>query len=486
MAFLESLILSILSSRFSKVYNERTMIGLLCLAVAQQSPPVPARASRAAFTHAIRIVKRGWSRTQVRRLLGRPDDVWPQNDSINYVMYGDETWCYGTNGHHTFPTLGRVTFRDGKVLTVAGGWGEPPPVKVIGESELTEAMRKMYRRPNRNMMWLDSDSQRLIQVANLLIPKGQAKALAILGEYGRTNLGDRDSDWLFWLVRVLFTSKRPGGVFPIPSIGVISPLPPKDLRKWPTYPVAIVDDVPVVFVRGVELAGKTKPFALYMREHMKEWTLRKTTLTPPDDPFPTYRKLKAAHAETPLKAFLGLVRSAYRPRNLEESARVQGTDYDRHHKAFLALGCRWDVQRQMYVRRNGSVLPDQADEVLQTQYRFQGVPRLDIAVTYSRRTPKSVDVQTICEETRRGKVGPAILVAEDPESGAELHYMAINDPDVPPPWETTREKIMARAPHPSQPGGIGTGFGFDLNAGRRVRFVILFGGKRYVSPKFVP
>src|SRR5262249_29503608 len=142
------------------------------------------------------------------------------------------------------------------------------------------------------------------------------------------------NDWMFWLVRVLFTSSRPGGGFRVPAIGAIEPPPPKDPSAWPTFPILVIDDVPLSLYRGVTLFGLAEPFGMYVRDESKFWTINPHRLRPPDDPFLTYEKAIRSK-QWPYKRFdaskkpdqipyledqgnlleeiLKLVRTAYRP-----------------------------------------------------------------------------------------------------------------------------------------------------------------------------
>ena len=312
----------------------------------------------------------GLSQNEVKRLLGPPDDVWPPNDSENYVMAGDTAWCYGTNGHHTLPTLGYVMFRDWKVLYAHGGYGEPPSSRIIGEDELVASMRRLYR-PRDASLSSQLDTLRLLQSANVLISLGREKALAVLGEYSRVGSdGPWGGDWLFWLVHVAFQSKLPGGVFPVPMIAVD---PPKDLRLWPAYPLLLVDDVPFCVPRQINLGGHPEEFGSYLYKHGKEWAIRTAPLRPPDDPFLSYEKLirsatwqqgrdygpgwdagfiEGIDRDTAFGQVIALVRTVYRP-VIVSWARSE--DFEKDHREFLALGCRWDDSRQMYVRKDGTV-----------------------------------------------------------------------------------------------------------------------------------
>src|SRR5262249_58913043 len=68
------------------------------------------RLSREQFARAMATVERGTSKEKLLALLGPPDDICTRSDppypGRNPRL--KEFWCYGTNGHLTFPTLGCV------------------------------------------------------------------------------------------------------------------------------------------------------------------------------------------------------------------------------------------------------------------------------------------------------------------------------------------------------------------------------------------
>jgi len=298
--------------------------------------------SRIAFYAAISKVKEGWTKAQVSNILGEPDDIWLGNDSINYVNYGHEKWCYGTSGHHTFPTLGTITFEGNSVQFKSMGAAAPDPASPVDEAELRAAMTMMH--PERRDVYDDynsNDSQHLIKVANMLIGKGQTKALAILREYSRVDGDGTDGIWLRWLARIAFTTN---------AINGWDYYGPKS-REWPLYPVLIAHGVPICVFRLGQFTGKREPFYYDFMRHHKEWTLRKQPIIPPDDPFPAYKTLKVSsiwkqcgrdeedREHVVLREILTLVKSAYKP-ILSNQRVLSDQDYDRLHKEFLALGCR--------------------------------------------------------------------------------------------------------------------------------------------------
>jgi hypothetical protein len=307
-------------------------------------------------------IKWNWTERQVSEILGPPDSTFTEDGEIN--------WLYGTSNKDAFPTLGSVTFRARYGTRVTGGTGEPPSPTVIGEQELVDSLR-----------WLNSDSPtvsefdalRLIRTANFLIRKGQTKALAILSEDVRVdpNEGNR---WMFWLVRIAFRSKLPGGVFPYPAIGAINPPPPKDLKEWPTYPVLLKDDIPVCCLWGLMLSGMAEPFSMYFHRCETDLVLRTRSIVPPDDPFKSYQGIEDSNLtnlkldrhgfwptspaelghgfkNSALDAILTLVKTVYKPTQTWLGNFPSGFDYETCHREFLALHAHWDPKAQAYVQK---------------------------------------------------------------------------------------------------------------------------------------
>ncbi len=326
----------------------------------------PAR-NRRAFSRLLAQIKDGDTPARVAGLLGRPDDV---QYASNAPPYRDEVWCYGTSGHGSLATLGKVDFRGQRVLWVAGAYGLPPSPLVISERELQAGMRFLHPGPEAAGY---NDPLQLIRVTNYLLPLGKAKALAIVSEYGRVGGADWDETWLFLLLRTLFDVPDPPGYMPEMFIGAMAPDPGRDRRKFPRYPIVIVDEVPFSVLWGVSLGGMPEPIGMDVEHFRKHGTLRTRPLRPPDDPFPSYKKLlqtrewHAVETASPdarslqeysghvLLQVLALVRTAYDPPEARQPfAYLKPADYERFHKEFLAIGARWDQKLQMYVRPDGS------------------------------------------------------------------------------------------------------------------------------------
>lgn len=299
-------------------------------------------------------------------LLGQADDVRRAPDPVPYPT--DEIWCYGSDGHGTLATLGKVCFRNGRVVWVAGRDGQPPAPNAINEDELCEGMRYLHPGPEAAGY---NDPLQLVRVANYLRPRGKTKALAIIGEYGRIRDVSVDETWLFLLLRTLFEVPSPPRHMPDMLIGAMSPKPPKERTRIPRFPIVIVHDIPFSLLWGVNLAGEAQPISQHVDYFQKHGTIRARDLRPPDDPYPSFQKLLASKewaymveaegnrsvdiAGHTLLQLLALGRTAYDPPEARQPfAYPKTSDYDRHHKLFLSAGARWDDKLQLYIRKDGT------------------------------------------------------------------------------------------------------------------------------------
>jgi hypothetical protein len=321
---------------------------------------------RSQFAKKLSRVQSGDSKEKVTRLLGKPQDVRRAPDPVPYPT--DEIWCYGADGHGSLATLGEVCFREGTVIWVAGGHGNPPSHRTIDERELCSAMRFLHPGPEHAGY---NDPLHLVRVANYLQPLGKDKALATIGEYCRIHDVAVDETWLFLLLRTLFDVPQPPGHMPELLIGAMSPPPPSDRTCIPRFPIVIVDDIPFSLLWGVQLGGQAEPAIRHVEYFHKHGEIRARQFRPPDDPYPSFKRLLASkewaqvlaaepsgasnYAGHTLLQLLAFGRTAYDPPEARQPfAYPKAIDYDRYHKEFLETGARWHEKLQMYVRPSGA------------------------------------------------------------------------------------------------------------------------------------
>jgi hypothetical protein len=127
----------------------------------------------------------------------------------------------------------------------------------------------------------DYDPGAVAAAVNGLQPLGKEGALGEIEGYLESSTADDFG--LFWVLRVLFDVSEDVG-FPPVLIGQPTFPPPQDPRKLPRFPVALVSDVPLLVVRGYDLAGLAEPVQAhvdYFREHGE---VRERPLEPAADP----------------------------------------------------------------------------------------------------------------------------------------------------------------------------------------------------------
>lgn len=388
------------------------MITFICALVLAQAPQESPLRDRATFIAAVEKVSEGMTETEVRKLLGPPDDISKPGEPRPHNGEDDEDtyWSYGTNGHLTLATLGRVRFRQGRVAEWPAR-GKTGFVQVVSEARLRAAMRSMGP--------LDSsgDSLWIIRSANALLPLGREGALFAIEEryyccdtYWPENLS------LFWLLRALFEVPDPPAYWQVPAIGAISPAPPKDLKQIPCFPIVILQDVPFNVMTGLSLAGYPEQPTNEIVELRETGRLRAKPMRPPDDPFAAYQEFLISSQwpyrnlndlETrrqvsgqALRDVLRLVRTAYRPDEMDrDSFMPRDKDFEKFHKAFLATGARWSDRQQMYVRRDGSYDPPQATYYPSFLWKVGAIAGYDCSLRVARGSKKSVTVSV--------RVGPS-------------------------------------------------------------------------------
>src|SRR5258708_1790962 len=109
--------------------------------------------SRADFAKAMAQVKEKMPAAEVEKLLGKADDTRTQEDvgGPDPGLTPDSTkeiWCYGTDAHMGFPTLGSVAIdTTGKVQYAYGGGGAPPDPALIPEAQLEDLLRLINTAP---------------------------------------------------------------------------------------------------------------------------------------------------------------------------------------------------------------------------------------------------------------------------------------------------------------------------------------------------
>jgi hypothetical protein len=246
---------------------------------------------RRQFIKALALIKEADTRARVESIVGKPDDTRPTRVGAGPTVTGNDVWCYGTDGHLSFPTLGRVTFRRDRVNVVIGAQGAPPNESLITENDLRILLRAVSHLPARTG---DEYSARdMIIVVNALQPLGKQRALAVLREYLRlcTVGAKREYQGIELLLRVLFEPPKDKGHFPALPWGPTRAMP-DDPLEIPGFPILVEGDIPFSLHFGSIGGGAFDPpgknpaemFEPSMAYCESQCALRSKPLTPCNDP----------------------------------------------------------------------------------------------------------------------------------------------------------------------------------------------------------
>lgn len=123
------------------------------------------------------------------------------------------------------------------------------------------------------------DPTTIIKTVNALQSLGKEKALLQVSNYVKQADKNQIHYALFWVLRILFDLPKQLD-FPTVVIGKPDIPPPDEMRKLPRYPIIIIDDVPLLVVRGYFLSGLPEPVDNHIEFFRSFGHLRKKSLMP--------------------------------------------------------------------------------------------------------------------------------------------------------------------------------------------------------------
>jgi hypothetical protein len=323
-------------------------------------------------------VRPGMSQSQVRGILGEPDDVRGPGDLSAITTAGTKLiWCYGTDGHLSFPTLGCVYF-DGedKVQYAFGSTGSAPDASLFSEKELRTLLRLVNQAPP--LAGRTFNPLTVIRIVNGLLPLGKKQALAAIEEYLRvSSLYDCPArEGTLIVLRTLFDVPE-RGFLPQLNVGVAIPAEPGNPRLIPRFPVFLADDVPLLMVSGYDLIGEAELLESQLGFYYDHGQIRAKRLIPSKRPLDGLERLlnspqwiydarlNSAESNTGkvliMNQLLRLVRSVYDPKpELEGYAGRRGFELDKEWKSIVSgferLDVLWNEEKNEYTFKNGSTL----------------------------------------------------------------------------------------------------------------------------------
>jgi hypothetical protein len=398
---------------------------------ADGGPLLAARKTRQEFSRAMAQVKDCMPEKDVLHLLGRPDDIRTQFDPGGIsTTQTREVWCYGTQGHLTFPTLGCVYIdTGGKAQYVYGGQGEPPDSHVVSEEQLCTLLRLIDRVPSYNSAHR-FDPLAVIRAVNALQPLGKDKALTVIDEYLRvaSHFHSAAREGLFLVLRVLFEVPEDTGHMPHMFVGATPT--PKDPKSLPRFPILLVEDIPLLLTGGYALGGRAERAESHVAFFRQHGTLRPRPLAPSADPLRTLEAAQKAfrlvHHDDPdgwnaawgkeliINQLLNLVASVYQVPADRHGYRFQGgKDSDQRWRRIVAdvtrLDIRWDAATGRYTFRDGRALPEPAAKYYRRALWTLDGLKGEVTVVVERSDARYVDVSLRLSLQDGAKFGPAVL-----------------------------------------------------------------------------
>lgn len=252
---------------------------------------------RQRFARALKKINTSMTERQVRGILGKPDDIRTDGEGEGISTTGTRAiWRYGTSGHLTTATLGRVFFdRQGQVQYIVGK-GTPPPAGMFTESQLRDLLRVLDAVPSYDSA-LRFNPRLLIRAVNTLQPLGKRKVLAAIGEYHRissdlANTAGRKG--LFLVLRTLFEIPPEQGHMPLMHVGASLPPAPPNKRLLPRFPIVIAGDVPFLVTTGYLLGGRAQPVEQHIAYFHRHGKIRTKPLAPSAEPFAELARIEKA------------------------------------------------------------------------------------------------------------------------------------------------------------------------------------------------
>jgi hypothetical protein len=391
-------------------------------------------------------IRENMTEEEVVSILGQPDDVRTQIDpgGISRV-HTKEIWCYGTRGHLSFPSLGCVYIDvDGRTQESFGGKGRPPKSNLFTKDELQNLLRLLDTTPG--LEGYSYNPLPLIQIVNTLQPLGKEKALAVIGEYIRVSdewfgfMGARSG--LFLVLQVLFD--LPNGVDPQEAGGFGAPSPggPRNHNLIPRFPIALVDDIPMMLVNGYALQGRATPMEDVLEFFRVNGHFRSRPLVPANDPLAALAHLMTStqwiYGDSKLmesggfafkdpetnereksmlmEQLLRLIDSVYRlPTDVYGNRLPCGelpeATWQRIVSAVHPLNIKWDAQQNMFVFQDGTHLPKLSSKIYRRQiWRLPGMGYEDADLVLERKSDEWVEVMVNLTEKSGANLRPATLI----------------------------------------------------------------------------
>jgi hypothetical protein len=247
-----------------------------------------------------------------------------------------------------------------------------------------------------------------------------------------------------------------------PYIGAPHPSPPEDRKIAPRFPLALIDDIPIVLVSGYSLGGQPEPAIAQIAYFAQHCSIRGKPLEPPSDPLAVYAKLMSApqwagdfsgwDKDRVRNQLLRLIRTVYRVAPNSEGKREfhywqTSPTWEQIVADVEKLGIRWDRQRQCYVLKNGKTLPEEKPFDDSVHVWEPKAPDIHLRVSVHRTAPKRVDVNIHWDEPAGVTIQPARVLVfrkgeKDPLDESVLPFSTdVRHYEGSPTWATVKARV---------------------------------------------
>lgn len=346
---------------------------------------------RVEFTKRFDRIEEGMTMSQVRSILGPPDDVLMEGEKEQLYADSSDTWKYGSISKLSFSAYGEVRFFRGRSIEISGygrkggTWHD--------EERLLEVLLAIGE-PSKLLIFFGSQDLGLsIRAANLLIDMGAEGARVALAEHGRlVSLSRRLPISNGSAVHMLFE----------PRSGVLDGL---------TKVVGGVP-LPVSTVEG-RVYGRTGPgpdFARIADEYFKTHRFRTEPYRPDDDPSELIEFVKTLigdgrYAQTLYGWMVSLFsRVVEPPGNLAARPYIGENLLTEYLDEVGSQDVKWDEELYQYVPRDGHPLPAKRHELHRTFLWMPGsLEKHGLQISLQRSTRDLTSVSVRRELTRRRK-----------------------------------------------------------------------------------
>lgn len=358
---------------------------IVCLWPSRQARSEQARSDdavplRSRFSAALSEISLGATSSEVLRTLGPPDRVRHTDIDTPVRREGvTAIWYYGVHCDSGFPTWGRVYFAGGegeltRDMSVVAYYGSQKPSKKL--SGLSESQVRHVLGAIGAHIECDAGTfnpRDLIRAVNALQAIGKERALVAIDEFLRVSPEEHAgvSEKVRLILRTLFDIPDRSKEEPVAQFGAYRPMPPPG-RKLPlSFPIVVIDDIPLLAVQGYSREGPHPPLENELRTFARQGIIRTDLLRPSSDPWHAYEQAlqdpnwSSIAGDLQVRAHLAvqIVRLLENERPITAvSPRETGSQFE----AALALvtkdgwrvlrerqrklRVRWDDLRQQYVR----------------------------------------------------------------------------------------------------------------------------------------